>query len=80
MNMCWSALCASRTRTEMPPVMESSSLSLCLSSPGQAYHSSLVCLFLKVIVDRFSKMVRFIPLPKLPSAKETAEALLNHVC
>lgn len=32
------------------------------------------------VVDRFSKMVRFVPLPKLPSAKETAEALLNHVC
>uniref|UniRef100_A0A673CBI9 Gypsy retrotransposon integrase-like protein 1 n=1 Tax=Sphaeramia orbicularis TaxID=375764 RepID=A0A673CBI9_9TELE len=31
------------------------------------------------VVDRFSKMVHFIPLPKLPSAKETAEALLTHV-
>ncbi|XP_060924550.1 uncharacterized protein LOC132998821 [Limanda limanda] len=31
------------------------------------------------VVDRFSKMVHFIPLPKLPSAKETAEAVLEHV-
>ena len=29
------------------------------------------------LVDRFSKMVHFVPLPKLPSARETAEALLN---
>ena len=31
------------------------------------------------VVDRFSKMVHFVPLPKLPSAKETAEVLLLHV-
>lgn len=31
------------------------------------------------VVDRLSKMAHFIPLPKLPSAKETAEALINHV-
>ena len=31
------------------------------------------------VVDRFSKMAHFIPLPKLPSAKETAEAVLAHV-
>ena len=31
------------------------------------------------VVDRFSKMVRFIALPKLPSASETAEIMLNHV-
>lgn len=30
-------------------------------------------------VDRFSKMVHFIPLPKLPFAKETAEIMLSHV-
>ena len=29
------------------------------------------------VVDRFSKMVRFIALPKLPSAKETAEVMMN---
>ncbi len=32
-----------------------------------------------VVVDRFSKTARFIPLPKLPSAKETAELIMNHV-
>lgn len=31
------------------------------------------------VVDRFSKMVHFVPLPKLPSAKETANLLLEHV-
>ena len=31
------------------------------------------------IVDRFSKSDHFIPLPKLPSAKETAELMLQHV-
>ncbi|KAJ8333220.1 hypothetical protein SKAU_G00421160 [Synaphobranchus kaupii] len=31
------------------------------------------------IVDRFSKAVHFIPLPKLPSALETAELLVLHV-
>ena len=31
------------------------------------------------VVDRFSKMGHFIPLPKLPSAKETAEVVLHHV-
>lgn len=32
-----------------------------------------------VIVDRFSKACRFVPLPKLPSALETAEAVCEHV-
>ena len=31
------------------------------------------------VVDRFSKMARFIALPKLPSAKETAEIMITHV-
>ena len=31
------------------------------------------------IVDRFSKLVHFVPLPKLPSAKETAEFVLSNV-
>ncbi|KAL2096038.1 hypothetical protein ACEWY4_008186 [Coilia grayii] len=31
------------------------------------------------VVDRFSKMAHFIPLPKLPSAKETAQAVQLHV-
>jgi hypothetical protein len=32
-----------------------------------------------VIIDRFSKAARFVPLTKLPSAKETAELVINHV-
>ncbi|KAL0146841.1 hypothetical protein M9458_057780 [Cirrhinus mrigala] len=35
------------------------------------------CIF--IIVDRFSKSVRFIPLKGLPTAMETAELLFNHV-
>jgi len=31
------------------------------------------------VVDRFSKMTHFIALPKLPSAKETAEIMMTHV-
>ena len=31
------------------------------------------------VVDRFSKMVRFITMPKLPSAKETAEIMMTNV-
>lgn len=31
------------------------------------------------VVDRFSKMVHFIPLPKLLSAKGTAEMVLHHI-
>ncbi len=31
------------------------------------------------MVDRFSKVVNFIPLPKLPSARETAVIVLDHV-
>ncbi|KAI2654015.1 Transposon Tf2-9 polyprotein [Labeo rohita] len=31
------------------------------------------------VVDRFSKVVHFIPLPKLPSAKETALTVVDHV-
>ncbi|KAF7646418.1 hypothetical protein LDENG_00188160 [Lucifuga dentata] len=31
------------------------------------------------VVDRFTKALHFIPLPALPSAKETAESLLHHV-
>ena len=32
-----------------------------------------------MVVDGFSKMVHFIPLSKLPSAKEMAEVVLHHV-
>uniref|UniRef100_A0A3Q2NXQ9 Integrase catalytic domain-containing protein n=1 Tax=Fundulus heteroclitus TaxID=8078 RepID=A0A3Q2NXQ9_FUNHE len=31
------------------------------------------------VVDRFSKMAHFIPLPKLPSARETARVVMDHV-
>ncbi len=31
------------------------------------------------VVDRFSKAAHFIPLPKLPSAKQTAELMLHHI-
>ncbi|KAG1953664.1 retrotransposable element [Pimephales promelas] len=31
------------------------------------------------VVDRFSKVAHFIPLPKLPSAKETAVSVIDHV-
>ncbi len=31
------------------------------------------------VVDRFSKAAHFIPLPKLPSAKETAVTIVDHV-
>lgn len=31
------------------------------------------------VVDRLSKMTHFVPLPKLPSAKETAQLMLLHV-
>ncbi|KAI2665690.1 Transposon Tf2-9 polyprotein [Labeo rohita] len=31
------------------------------------------------VVDRFSKVTHFIPLPKLPSARETALAVVDHV-
>ncbi len=31
------------------------------------------------VVDRFSKAAHFIPLPKLPSAKETAQVMVDHL-
>ena len=41
-----------------------------------ASHGNAVIL---TIVDRFSKTTHLFPLPKLPSAKETDEVMLNHV-
>lgn len=32
-----------------------------------------------MVVDRFSEMTHFVPLPKLPPAKETAELVQLHV-
>lgn len=34
---------------------------------------------LLTVVERFLKMARFINMPKLPSAKETAEVMINNV-
>ncbi|KAI3357228.1 hypothetical protein L3Q82_015689 [Scortum barcoo] len=34
---------------------------------------------LTVVVDRFLKMTHFIPLTKLPSTKETASVIINHI-
>ncbi|KAI5086478.1 hypothetical protein C0J45_23990, partial [Silurus meridionalis] len=42
--------------------------------PPSAGHTAILS-----VIDRFSKMAHFIPLPKLPSAKETAQLLLQHV-
>lgn len=35
--------------------------------------------FIDTVVNEFSKMVYFVPLPKLPSAKESAQLLVQHV-
>lgn len=32
-----------------------------------------------MVVDRFSKMAHFIPLPQLPSAKKTTEVIVYHI-
>lgn len=37
------------------------------------------CTVIWVVVDRFSKMAHFVPLPGLPSARELADLFLNHV-
>ncbi|KAI2656914.1 Transposon Tf2-6 polyprotein [Labeo rohita] len=42
--------------------------------PNSLGHTTIL-----TVVDRFSKGCRFIPLPKLPTAMETAEALCNSV-
>lgn len=42
--------------------------------PPSAGHTTIL-----TVVDRVSKMADLIPLPKLPSAKETAELMLQHV-
>lgn len=42
--------------------------------PDSEGHKTILTVF-----DRFSEMVHFIPLTKLPSSKETAEIMLNHV-
>lgn len=67
----------------MGPLAVSCNLSLChgapsRTSPWTSPPSSGNTVILTV-VDRFSKMARFINLPKLPSAKETAEVMLTNV-
>ncbi len=42
-------------------------------SPSRGYTVILT------VVDRFSKVVHLLPLPKLPSAKETAQLVIDHV-
>lgn len=83
------ALVWSVTRTRPPTSLlpAFSSLCLCLLDPGPTSHwtSSLDCLprtgktVILTVVDRFSKMAHFISLPKLPSAKETAQAVQQHI-
>lgn len=50
-------------------------LCLPLSPPPQSHSKTTVL----TVAYRFSKTVHFIPLPKRPSAKETADLLLKHV-
>ncbi|KAI2664142.1 Transposon Tf2-8 polyprotein [Labeo rohita] len=45
------------------------------SRPG----SSALNMVVLTVVDRFSKATHFIPLPKLPSARETGVAVIDHV-
>lgn len=77
----WSVL-----RTKCPPGHLWGFCSHCLSPPENWPTHLWICSWLQVcqgnttvltVVDRFSKMTIFIALPKLPSAKETAE--VNHV-
>lgn len=51
------------------------------SDPGtlsQIYYHQMVTVILTV-VDHFSKAAHFIPLSQLPTAKETAELMIQHV-
>ena len=52
-----------------------------LFSPETVAMEPLYCVVGAVltVVDRFSKMAHFIALPKLPSAKETADIMMNNV-
>lgn len=44
----------------------------CHWAPSVRWHTSIL-----TVVDRFSKAAHFIPLPKLPSAKETAQLVFR---
>lgn len=50
------------------------SLDFITGLPSSNGHTTIL-----MVVDRFSKMAQFIPLPKLSSAKETAELVLKHM-
>ena len=50
------------------------SLDFVTGLPASQGHTTVL-----TVVARFSKMVRFIALPKLPSAKETAEVMMDLV-
>ena len=43
------------------------------------FHTSQANTTILTMVDRFSKMVHFAALPKLPSAAEIADLLVSHV-
>lgn len=84
--MLLSALCVHGAEPPVAPLQACCALSLCHGGPGQTFlwilspdsHLQKVTTNLTVVY-RFSKMVHFIPLPKLPSAKEMAEIMLHHV-
>lgn len=50
-----------------------------LNLKGAQLNGYLFILFILTVVDQFSKVAHFIPLPKLPSAKETAQLMVQHV-
>ncbi|KAI3358931.1 hypothetical protein L3Q82_015324 [Scortum barcoo] len=54
-------------------------VSYCCVTSSLVSHHPKVTQSILTVVDRFSKSVHFIPLPKLPSALETASLLTDHV-
>lgn len=70
MSMWQPAQSVSRTRARTSPVLDFS-LDFVTGLPPSEGNTAVL-----TVVDRFSKMVRFIPLPKIPSANEMAEVLM----
>ncbi len=73
-------------QSQMPRQLASFSPCLCHNAPGRKSLDFVTGLppsegntTILTVVDRFSKMVKFIPMPKLPSAKQTANIMLTHV-
>uniref|UniRef100_A0AAY5K5F8 Integrase catalytic domain-containing protein n=1 Tax=Esox lucius TaxID=8010 RepID=A0AAY5K5F8_ESOLU len=66
-----SATASSTGRIHLPPPVILASGQQCAPWPG---HTTIL-----VVVDRFSKSCRLLPLPGLPTALQTAEALFTHV-